>query len=92
LGAFGSSDGSDNERDFPHVVELLVPPRGFGDASSAFGQFHLEMRIPERRGRGRRDEQLRDYVRWCFPTADLADAFRARFGGVVVVPARQRKR
>jgi hypothetical protein len=69
-----------NERDFPHVVELALPPGGFRGRSSEFEAFHRELGIPIRRGRGRHEaEQF--HVRFCFPHATAADAFRDRFGG-----------
>jgi hypothetical protein len=72
--------GLANERDFPHLVQLAVPPEGFRSAFLEFDAFHRERRIPVRRGRSRREaEQL--YIRFCFPDAATADAFRDRFGG-----------
>ena len=72
--------GLANEQDFPHLVELALPPGGFGGAFLEFDAFHRERRIPVRRGRSRyRAEQF--YVRFCFADAATADAFRNRFGG-----------
>ena len=72
--------GLANERDLPHLVQLAVPPEGFRGAFLEFDAFHRERRIPVRRGRsGREAEQL--YIRFCFPDAATADAFRDRFGG-----------
>jgi hypothetical protein len=69
-----------NERDFPHVVELALPPGGFRSRSLEFEAFHRELGIPIRRGRSRHEaEQF--YIRFCFPHATAADAFRDRFGG-----------
>ena len=42
--------------------------------------FHRERRIPVRRGRSRH-EVKQVYIRFCFPDAATADAFRNRFGG-----------
>jgi hypothetical protein len=62
------------------VVELALPPGGFRSRSSEFEAFHRELGIPIRRGRGRHEaEQF--HVRFCFPHATAADAFRDRFGG-----------
>ena len=63
-----------NERDFPHLVELVLPPEGFR------GVFHRDRRIPVRRGLNRH-ESKQVYIRFCFPDAATADAFRNRFGG-----------
>ena len=35
-----------NERDFPHLVELALPPRGFRSVFLEFDAFHRERRIP----------------------------------------------
>jgi hypothetical protein len=72
--------GLTNERDFPHLVELTVPPEGFRSAFLEFDAFHRDQRIPVRRGRSRHEaEQL--YIRFCFSDTATADAFRNRFGG-----------
>jgi hypothetical protein len=69
-----------NERDFPHIVELMVPPGGFHDEGSGFEDFHRERGIPLRPGQGRQ-EAAQSYVRFCFPNVAAADAFHERFGG-----------
>ena len=69
-----------NERDFPHVVELALPPEGFRDVLLQIDAFHRERRIPVRRGRSRYEVKP-FYIRFCFPDAATADAFRDRFGG-----------
>ena len=72
--------GLANEQDFPHLVELALPPGGFRSVFLEIDTFHRERRIPVRRGRSRHDiEQF--YIRFCFPDAATADAFRNRFGG-----------
>jgi hypothetical protein len=72
--------GHVNERDFPHLVELELPPGGFRNKSQEFESFHRERRIVIRRGCGRHEgEQF--HVRFCFPDATTADAFQGRFGG-----------
>jgi len=64
-----------NERDFPHIVELALPPGGFRSQSLEFDAFHRERSIPIRRGCGRHElEQF--HVRFCFPDAAIADAFQ----------------
>src|SRR6516165_3298241 len=69
-----------NERDFPHLVELALPPEGFRDVLLQIGAFHRERRIPVRRGRSRYEVKP-FYIRFCFPDTATADAFRNRFGG-----------
>jgi hypothetical protein len=45
--------GLRNERDFPHVVELALPPEGFRGVLLEIDAFHRDRRIPVRRGRNR---------------------------------------
>ena len=68
-----------NERDFPHLVELALPPEGFRSVLLE-DAFHRERRIPVRRGRSRH-EVKQVYIRFCFSGTATADAFRNRFGG-----------
>jgi len=72
--------GLANERDFPHLVELPLPPGGFRSIFQEIDAFHREQRIPVRRGRSRYEVKP-FYIRFCFPDAATADAFRNRFGG-----------
>ena len=72
--------GLRNERDFPHLVELALPPEGFRDVLLQIGAFHRERRIPVRRGRSRYGAKP-FYIRFCFPDTATADAFRNRFAG-----------
>ena len=69
-----------NERDFPHVVELAFPPDGFRDVLLEIDAFHRDHCIPVRRGQTLH-EVKQIYIRFCFPDAATADAFRNRFGG-----------
>jgi len=72
--------GHMNEREFPNLVEIELPPGGFRSRSLEFDAFHCERGIPIRRGRGRHEgEQF--HVRFCFPDAATGDAFHERFGG-----------
>ena len=68
------------ERDFPHLVELALPPEGFRSILQEIDAFHRDRRIPVRRGRNRQ-EVKQVYIRFCFPDAATAEAFRNRFGG-----------
>ena len=66
--------GFANEQDFPHLVELALPPGGFRSVYLEIDAFHV------RRGRSRHEgEQFN--IRFCFPDIATADAFRNRFGG-----------
>ena len=72
--------GLTNERDFPHLVELALPPGGFRSVFLEIDTFHRERRIPVLRGRSRHEAD-QFYIRFCFPEAATADSFRNRFGG-----------
>src|SRR6516165_9021471 len=72
--------GLTNERDFPYLIELALPPGGFRSVFQEIDAFHRERRIPVRRGRSRYEVKP-FYIRFCFPDAATADAFRDRFGG-----------
>src|SRR5262249_35149616 len=80
------------ERDFPYVVELAFPPGVFRSVFLEIDAFHRERRIPVRRGRSRH-EVKQVYIRFCFPDAATAEAFRNRFGGECLThaPAVQRE-
>src|SRR5262245_66498652 len=80
-----------NERDFPHPVELALPPEGFRDVLPQIGAFHRERRIPVRRGRSRYEVKP-FYIRFCFPDTATADALRNRFGGECLTLAQYVKR
>jgi hypothetical protein len=72
--------GLANEQDFPHLVELTLPPGGFRSVFLGIDAFHRERRIPVRRGRNRHEVEF-FHIRFCFPDTATADAFRNRFGG-----------
>ena len=72
--------GLANEQDFPHLIELALPPGGFRSAFLEIDTFHRDRHVPVRRGRSRhKADQF--YIRFCFPDTATADAFRNRFGG-----------
>jgi hypothetical protein len=50
--------GLTHERDFPHLVELALPPRGFRSVFLEIDTFHRDQRIPVRRGRSRHEAAL----------------------------------
>ena len=69
--------GFANEQDFPHLVELALPPEGLRDVLLQIDAFHRERRIPVRRGRSRYEVKP-FHIRFCFPGIATADAFRTR--------------
>jgi hypothetical protein len=80
-----------NERDFPHLVKLVVPLEGFHNVLLDIEAFHRERHIPVRRGRSRYEVNP-FHIRFCFPDAATADAFRNRFGGECLTHAPTRPR
>jgi hypothetical protein len=75
------------EREFPHVVEIAVPPGGLGAQLDAMHYFHRARGIQACLGLGRREEG-RDYLRWYFTRAIVAVSFLAEFSGVLINPSR----
>lgn len=71
------------EREFPHVVEIAVPPHGLGGQLDAMHFFHRERGIQPCLGLGRRAEG-RDYLRWYFTRATIAASFAAEFAGTLI--------
>ena len=67
------------EREFPHIVEMIVPEGGFGRTLDAMFDFHARHSIRAINSTGRRDENGRDIIRWCFADPKLAEAFASEF-------------
>src|SRR5262249_9074268 len=65
------------EREFPHLVELALTTGGFRSVFVEIDSFPRDRRIPVRRGRSRHEAE-QSYIRFCFPDAATADAFRNR--------------
>ena len=68
------------EQAYPHIVEMIVPLGGFGKQLDAMYEWHRVRGILEQRVRSRRDENGRDYIRWCFADPEIAKAFANKFG------------
>ena len=71
------------ERKFPHHVDVVVPLGGFGRQLDAMHDWHRARGIEAMRGRGRSDENGRNYIRWCFADPRVAAQFVNEFGGAV---------
>ena len=67
------------ERDFPHVVETVVLKGGLGKTLDAMHEFHKLNGIEAHTGKGRRDKNGRDYIRWCFANPEAAAKFGSQF-------------
>jgi hypothetical protein len=68
------------KREFPHLVEVAVPPCGLGKQLDAMHVFHTERDIKASLGRGRREDN-QDYLRWYFADATIAASFAIEFMG-----------
>jgi hypothetical protein len=76
----GERSATQNEREFPNIVELPVPDGGFRTQLDSMYDFHRERGIEPRRGHGQRREG-QDFVRWCFADGMDAEAFAKMFCG-----------
>jgi hypothetical protein len=74
------------KREFPHIVEVAVPPRGLGKRLDSMHTFHTERGIKACIGRGRRKDS-QDYIRWYFADATIAASFAVEFGGTLMKAA-----
>jgi hypothetical protein len=70
-------------RDFPHVVEIPAPIGGLGKQIDAMHAFHGQRGTQARLAPRRRDDE-RDYLRWCFASREIAEAFAAEFSGELI--------
>ena len=66
------------ERDFPHFVDVAVPPDGLGKKLDAMYDFHAPHGIQPKRSHGRHDANG-SVNRWCFADAALAKTFADEF-------------
>lgn len=69
-----------NERDYPNLVAIPVPPNGLGMTLNAMHDWHREHGVRHYGGRGARRGET-DWTTFCFADAATADAFHERFGG-----------
>jgi hypothetical protein len=68
------------EKDFPHVVEMMVSEGGFRDRLNAMHDWHLARGIQAKHGQSRRDDSGQYFIRWCFADKETAEAFAQTFG------------
>jgi hypothetical protein len=69
-----------NERDFPNIVEIVVPLGGLGRRLDAMHEWHAARALSVRHGRSRHEGDG-DIIRWCFADAASAQAFASQFRG-----------
>ena len=74
----GSRGARAVEREYPHFVDVVVPPGGLGRRLDAMYDFHARRGIRAQRGHGRHDANG-SVVRWCFADAAIAAAFGKEF-------------
>ena len=74
----GSKSAKAVERDYPHFVDVVVPPNGLGRKLDAMYGFHERHGIRAMRGHGRHDANG-SVVRWCFADPAIAAAFAKEF-------------
>jgi hypothetical protein len=72
------------EKDFPHIVQMIVPRGGFGKKLDDMYEWHWAKDTEAMRGNGWRDDSGRFYVRWCFANLITAQDFARKFGGSIV--------
>lgn len=65
-------------QDFPHFVDVVVPPGGLGTKLDAMYDFHIQHVIKPQRGQGRHDADG-SVIRWCFADPEIAEAFANKF-------------
>jgi hypothetical protein len=83
-----------NERDYPHIVEVRVPPVVGLQNLQEVTTWHQTRFLQTRSGHGRVAEENREfvcYVRFCFKDPRDAEDFKAAFGGQSVAPKHKRR-
>ena len=75
----GQLKASRIELEFPHHVDIVVPPSGLGTRLDAMYDFHTQDGIKPQRGQGKHNADGA-VIRWCFEGASLAAAFASKFG------------
>ena len=71
-------------RDFPFVVETVVPEGGLGRDLDRMYEFHSRRGIRAQHGLGRRDE-YHDFVCWHFADAAVAQEFVLEFDCTMIL-------
>jgi len=74
----GRASSQSIERSHPHVVEMEVPPGGFGQRLDAMHEWIAGRGADVRPGPGRYEEG-QWFISWCFADAGIAAAFKDEF-------------
>jgi hypothetical protein len=78
----GQLRASRTEREFPHHVDIIVPPGGLGTRLDVMYDFHAQHGIKPQRGQSKHNADGA-VIRWCFADAKLAEAFASKFATIV---------
>jgi hypothetical protein len=84
----GSTKTPSVERDYPNIVELIVPLKGFGNTLNKMQAWHQARELKQRQGCGRYAEP-HWYSHWRFTDPRDAKEFQAAFGGELITPSPQ---
>jgi hypothetical protein len=79
-----------DERRFPFVVQIAAPEDGFGLMLDAINAWHRYTKVRQHRARPQRGKQR--FGRWCFVSLEIAEKFKARFGGEIITASGAQKR
>lgn len=74
----GQLKATRTQTEFPHHVDIIVPPGGLGTRLDAMYDFHVQYGIKPQRGQGKHGADG-SVIRWCFADASLAAAFASKF-------------
>jgi hypothetical protein len=74
----GQLKATRTQKEFPHHVDIIVPPGGLGTQLDAMYDFHAQHAIKPQRGHGTHTA-VGAVIRWCFADASLAAAFASKF-------------
>ena len=74
----GQPKASPIELEFPHHVDMVVPPGGLGRLLDDMHNFHIQNGIKPQRGQGKHNADSA-VIRWRFADASLAAAFASQF-------------
>jgi len=75
----GQLKATRTEREFPHHVDIIVPPGGLGRRLDDMYDFDIQDHIKPQRGHGTHNADGA-VIRWCFADASLAATFASEFG------------
>jgi hypothetical protein len=74
----GQLKASRTEQEYPHHVDIIVPPGGLGTRLDAMYDFHIQHGIKPQRGHGTHTADGA-VIRWCFAEPTVAAEFAGKF-------------